>query len=138
MKRIAACLVGFVLLAIAATAWAQRTDMIYSGTSPLVYKFARINCSADDCPVVDAVATMKIRVIAAAWNVSGDTTMHWETGATDTFLSGPWNLGGAGEARGAVLPFAHSGHFETAAGAALTIDGAAVTTGGHVVYIELQ
>lgn len=98
--------------------------------------FDSIAASASDSVLVAAVATKKIRVLAAAIN-HGDTTA-----STVTFKSKPTGsstaltpaLKGAANAL-LTLPECENGWFETKVGEALTVTtGSGSTSGVNVVY----
>jgi hypothetical protein len=117
------------------------TDAIQNGLTALTPKFAFANvaASATDSSIVSAVASKKLRVLAA-YAVAGDTT-----GSDLTFNTKPAGAGSAITALfnnaangGEVLPFSPVGWFETVAGEGLTVTtGAGSTTGIGVVYIEV-
>lgn len=118
----------------------QETSTIYSGTTALtpLFAFANIAASATDSSLVAAVASAKIRVVAALV----------VTGATATNVTFNTKPGGAGTAismlfanaanGGAVLPFNPVGWFQTSAGEGLTATtGSGSTTGIQIVYVTV-
>lgn len=108
--------------------------------STLTPKFAVANIAASttDGAVVAAVATKKIRVLAAvvlAGGTATSITFNSKPGGAGTAISPLFANGVNG---GEVLPFSPVGWFETVAGEGLSATtGAGSTTGIQVVYIEV-
>jgi hypothetical protein len=127
----------------------HQTDLMMAGVVQLTPKiggrpggvataFANIAASQTDGVIVAAVASKKIRVLAA----------YMVTGATATNVEFKTKPAGAGSTisalfanaanGGAVLPFNPVGWFETNSGEGLTLGtGAGSTTGVGVVYVEV-
>jgi hypothetical protein len=110
------------------------SSTIYSGTTALTPKFAKISASSSgDNAVVAAVAGKKIRVLRWGLTSNGTVSAKWRSNTTD--LTGPRYLVQYASAGGAYCPV---GVFETAAGEALNLNlSAAVAVGGELVYIEV-
>lgn len=112
------------------------TDSIQNGLTALTPKFAAISVnSSGTTAVVAAVTSKKIRVLAMSLNCAAAVNVKMRDNAAGTDLTGAWNFAANG---GIVLQFCPVGHFETAAGNALSINlSAAQQVSGHVVYVEV-
>lgn len=110
------------------------TDSIMSGTASLTPGFAIISGTAGGViTLVAAQSTKKIRVLSYAISCGTNTTASFRSG-TVTDVTGTFFFGPQG---GAVIDFSPIGHFETAAGSALTLNYSAGTIGGHLAYIAI-
>lgn len=112
------------------------TDKIQDGTTALTPKFAKANIAASstDSSVVAAVASKKIRVLAA-FVVAGATATNVTFNSASTAKSA---LIATGANSGIALSFNPVGWFETVAGEALTVTtGTGSTVGVQVVYVEV-
>lgn len=119
---------------------ALQTDVILNDTTTLTPKFARINGNTSgDNTLVGAVSGKQIRVLSMLIVSSGNVTVNIEDGASsDTYLSGPYEFDGLGQPKDINLPFSPIGHFETGSNTLLNMElDAAVTVGGHLVYVEI-
>ncbi len=116
------------------------TDALFDGAEPITPKFARVNAALDgQNELVAAVAGKKIRVLCLLVSaVDVNVNVTFRSGAT-TILSGLFLLRvDSNRLESVDLPFSPIGHFETAAGEALTINNTAGgDVGGHLVYIEV-
>ena len=92
-------------------------------------KTAVVDESGTSGIVVAAVAGKRLSVLEAVVTVGGATALSW------SLLTGPMPLGANGIH---YAPFREVGHFQTAAGVALTLVSTnAVAQGGWVRYVEL-
>lgn len=100
------------------------------------YKYAVINdSSSGDNTIIAAVASRKIRVLAAVLVAAGDVTVRFESGASGTALTGVMDLT---TNSGFTLPYNPAGWFETAVNTLLNIElSAAVAVAGSITYIEV-
>lgn len=116
------------------------TSTVYNATTALTPKFALANVAASttDGNIVSAVASKKIRVLAAAFMAGGtatNVTFNSKPAGAGTAISALFAAGANG---GASLPFSPVGWFETTAGQGLTVTtGAGSTVGIVVVYVEV-
>jgi hypothetical protein len=112
------------------------TSAIYAGTTASTPKFAIIDAATSgDNTLVAAVASNKIRVLAAFLVSAGTVTARFESGAGGTALSGQMNLVANS---GFVLPFSPVGWFETGVNTLLNLElSGAVSVDGSIVYIEV-
>lgn len=115
----------------------QQTGQIYSGTTALTVKYAVINTAASGVStVVAGVATKKIRVLSYRFQADADVSVKFRDNTAAVDLTGAMATGAKGGGGGAA--FSPVGHFETAAGNALSINlSAAVQVSGHVAYVEV-
>jgi hypothetical protein len=111
------------------------TSTVYNGSTALTPKFAVISASSSGSnSIIAAVTSKKIRVLAVDIIANGTVNAKWRS-STATDITG---LAYLVANSGYVRPFSPVGWFETAAGAALTLDlSAAVAVGGCVVYVEV-
>lgn len=106
-------------------------------TTPLQPKFAAVDAATSgDNELVAAVSGKKIRVLAGALVMTGTAvTIRFESGAGGTALTGQMTPTQGGVI---TLPFSPVGHFETAAGSALSLElGGAQSVDGWIVYVEV-
>lgn len=112
-------------------------DFIADFNSTQRFKRAVIDgAGTADLEIVAAVAGKKIRVYQVVLIASGTTTVRFESAAGGTALTGQLSLAvNVGFSSG----FCPAGHFQTAAGQALSLEvsGAAVSVDGWVVYAEV-
>jgi len=100
------------------------------------YKYAAIDDAVSgDNTLVAAVASRKIRVLAAFMVSAGTVNARFESGAAGTALTGQMNLIANS---GFVLPFNPAGWFETAVNTLLNLElSAAISVDGSLTYIEV-
>lgn len=98
-------------------------------------KYAIISGNAGDVAAVAAVAGKKIRCLSYYIRQSAAGTVRWESGAGGTALSGVMVTTTADLVVNA--EFSPVGHFETAAGAALSIEAGTAAVMGHLAYQEV-
>jgi hypothetical protein len=115
----------------------QQTGALYSGTTALTPKFAAISTAASgNTTVVAAVASKKIRVLSYRFQAGADADVKFRDNTAGVDLTGAMSTGAKGGGGGAA--FSPVGHFETAAGNALSVNlSAAVQVSGHLTYIEV-
>jgi hypothetical protein len=121
---------------IGRTAASDETSTVYSGTTALTPKFAKIVASASGATtIVAAVASKKIRVLRWSLSASGNVNVKWQSRVAPTDLTGLHYLTQYASAGGAYCP---AGIFETVAGEALDINlSAAIAVGGELTYVEV-
>lgn len=119
-----------------AVAVAQQSDALMSGLTAMTPKWAVIDhASSGDNTVVSAVASNKIRVVAAFLVSAGSVNVRFESGASGTALTGQMNLVAN---TGFVLPYNPLGWFETGVNTLLNLElSAAVSVDGVVQYVEV-
>lgn len=119
-----------------AIAVAHQTDAIMNGATALTPKFAVIdNATSGDNTLVAAVASKKVRVLAAFLVAAAAVNVRFESGAGGTALTGQMNVGANG---GFVLPFNPVGWFETASNTLLNMElSGATSCDGCLVYVEV-
>ena len=118
-----------------AVAEVESSSMRIAGVA-VTPKFAPIAASASgNNTVVAAVASKKIRVLAANIMSSGVVNSKWQSGAAGTDISGlTYMIANTG----IVLPFNPAGWFETAVNTLLNLNlSAATPVGGGITYIEV-
>lgn len=94
--------------------------------------------STGDRDLVAAVTGKKIRVLALVANGVGAAAFRLESGAAGTALSGVLSVSLANGIGTFVLPYNEQGWFETAAGAALSVEHTgAGTLAFNALYIEV-
>jgi hypothetical protein len=110
------------------------TSAVYSGTTALTPKFAKIDASASgQTAVVAAVTGKKIRVLRMGYTAAGTVNVKWQSNSTD--LTGLETMVAGAKGGGA---YCQVGLIETAAGEALNVNlSAAVQVGGVLTYIEV-
>lgn len=98
-------------------------------------KFASISVSSSgDNTIVAAVTSKKLRVLAYVIVSDGTVAAKWRS-STTTDLTGAMSLLASSGVSTAYSPV---GHFETAAGEALTLNlSAAIGARGHLTYLEI-
>lgn len=112
------------------------TSAMYSGTTSLTPKFARIVASSSGATeVVAAVTLKKIRVLSYVVVADAAVNVKFQSHVTPTDKTGLMYCAAKG---GVSSGFSPVGHFETVAGEALDINlSGAVAVGGHVSYLEI-
>lgn len=112
------------------------TSTVYNGTTALTPKFAIIDAATSgDNTILEAVASKKIRVLAAFLISAGTVTVRFESGAGGTALTGQMNLVANS---GFNLPYCPTGWFETASNTLLNLElSGAVSVDGCLVYVEV-
>jgi hypothetical protein len=135
------------LVAILADVWdstlhklitALSTDVIYSGTTALTPKFAKITSSSSgNNALVAAVTSKKIRVLAYNFMANGTVNAKFQgdgAGAPADITGLKYCVANVG----IVAPFNPLGWFETASGKSLDMNlSAAIAIGGELVYVEV-
>jgi hypothetical protein len=113
------------------------TSVINNGTTALTPKFAAISTAASGVStVVAAVASKKIRVLSYRFQADADVSVKFRDNTAAVDLTGAVATGAKGGGGGA--SFSPVGHFETAAGNALSISlSGAVQVSGHLTYVEV-
>jgi hypothetical protein len=119
---------------IGKTAAGADTSTIYSGTTALTPKFAKIEATASgQTTVVDGVTGKKIRVLRMGYTASAATSVKWQSASTDLTGSETMVAGAKGGAS-----YCEVGVIETAAGEDLNISlSATATVGGMLTYVEV-
>ncbi len=114
----------------------DETATIYSGTTALTPKFAKIVASASGATeVVAAVGGKRIRVLRWSLSSNGDVNVKWQSHFTPTDLTGLHYLTQFASAGGSYCPV---GIFQTVSGEALDINlSGSVAVGGELVYVEV-
>ena len=113
------------------------SDFILVAGLALTPKFAAIDAAASgDNTIVAAVASKKIRVLAAFFTMTGTAvTIRFESGAGGTALTGQMT---PTQGQTITLPFNPLGWFETTAGVLLNMElGGAQSVDGALVYCEV-
>lgn len=113
------------------------TSTINNGTTALTPKFAAISTAASGVStVVAAVTSKKIRVLSYRFQADADVSVKFRDNTAAVDLTGAMAAGAKGGGGGA--SFSPVGHFETAAGNALSISlSGAVQVSGHLAYVEV-
>lgn len=115
-------------------AGSDETGTIYSGTTALTPKFAKIVASASgNTSVVALVSGKKIRVLRASFVANGSVNVKFQSNTTD--VTGLWYMTQFASGGGGYCPV---GLFETASGEALNINlSASVAVQGIITYVEV-
>lgn len=104
--------------------------MVYEATGALQH--AVIDAAAGDTELVAAVTGKRIRVLSFSLVAADALTARFESGAGGTALTGIMDLAANQEiGHGHFHP---GGHFETAAGEALSLELSAGTADGYLTY----
>jgi hypothetical protein len=113
------------------------TSAINNGATALTPKFAAISASASgNSTAVAAVVGKKIRVLSYRFQAGADVDVKFRDNTAGVDLTGAMSTGTKGGGGGSA--FSPVGHFETAAGNALSINlSGAVQVSGHLTYIEV-
>lgn len=113
----------------------ETSQMTVAGTV-VTPKFVIIDAAGSgDNTILAAVASKKIRVLAAFLVSAGTVNVRFESGAGGTALSGQMNLVAN---TGFVLPYNPVGWFETGSNTLLNLElSAAISVDGSLVYIEV-
>jgi len=115
-------------------AGSDETGTIYSGTTALTPKFAKIVASASgNTSVVALVSGKKIRVLRASFVANGSVNVKFQSNTTD--VTGLWYMTQFASGGGGYCPV---GLFETASGEELNINlSASVAVQGIITYVEV-
>ena len=115
-------------------AGSDETGTIYSGTTALTPKFAKIVASASgNTSVLALVSGKKIRVLRASFVANGSVNVKFQSNTTD--VTGLWYMTQFASGGGGYCPV---GLFETASGEALNINlSASVAVQGIITYVEV-
>ena len=112
---------------------AKFSGKLHTEDGPKPVKYAVISAGAGDNSIVAAVTGKKIRVIQYTLTCdTADATYRFESGAGGTALTGVIPMAD----NGAVSAMCEQGLFETAAGAALSLEATAGAFYGHCAYVE--
>lgn len=140
LDRLKQLLTGIVLAAgtnlIGRTSASPETSTVYSGTTALTPKFAKIAASSSgNNTIVAAVTGKKIRVLAYNFMANGAVNAKFQDGAGGTDLTGLKYCAANG---GICAPFNPAGWFETSSDTLLNLNlSGAVAVGGELTYVEV-
>jgi hypothetical protein len=114
----------------------NETSTVFSGTTALTPKFAKISASSSgNNTIVAAVVGKKIRVLAYNFIANGTVNGKFQDGAGGTDLTG---LKYCVVNSGMVAPYNPVGWFETSSNTLLNLNlSGAVSVGGELVYVEV-
>ena len=112
------------------------SNQMLAGGTVVTPKFVIIDAATSgNNTLLAAVASKKIRVVAAFLVSAGSVNVRFESGADGTALTGQMNLVAN---TGFVLPYNPAGWFETASNTLLNLElSAAISVDGSLTYIEV-
>ncbi len=118
---------------------AHQSDVIAVAGADAIPKFANIAvASSGDNTIISAVASNKLRVVAAFMIAAGDVNAYFVDGANTAICGDGTNGMDLTSNSGFVLPFNPAGWFETASNQTLDLNlSGAIRVAGCLTYIQI-